>query len=80
MQARQSNDLQSRRTQLQQRGAQNHWLRPAKPALANAPRYGPPHAQLYQASGAAPGAAALQEGSRITSLQIGHGDGTGPLP
>ncbi|KAJ4146900.1 hypothetical protein LMH87_001459 [Akanthomyces muscarius] len=80
MQARQSNGLQSRRNQLQQRGAQNFWLRSAKPAPGNAPRYGPPHTQLYQASGAAPGAAALQEGARPTGFQDGHGAGTGFLP
>ena len=80
MQARQSNGLQSRRTQLQQRGAQNLWLRSAKPAPGNAPRYGPHHTQLYQASGAAPDAAALQESARPTDFQGGHGAGTGLLP
>lgn len=80
MQARQSNGLQSRRTQPQQRGAQNLWLRSSKPALGNGARYGPPHTQLYQASGGAPGAAALQEGARTTNFRVGHGSGTGPLP
>ncbi|KAM3519858.1 hypothetical protein MY4038_009647 [Beauveria bassiana] len=77
MQARQSNGLQSRRAQPQQHGTQNLWLR-SKPAPGNGARYGLP--QLYQASGDAPDAAALQEDTREAGFRVGHGAGTGPLP
>ncbi|KAJ2972648.1 hypothetical protein NQ176_g7038 [Zarea fungicola] len=80
MQARQHNNPQPRRAQQQQRAAQNLWLKSLKPAVGNASRYGAPHAQLYQASGVAPGAASLQEGGRYSGFQMGHGTGTGHLP
>ncbi|KAM3560568.1 hypothetical protein ARSEF4850_003611 [Beauveria asiatica] len=82
MQPRQSNALQSRRTQptqSQQRGPHHFWPR-SKPALGNGGPYGPPHTQPYQASGDEPAAAALQQGARTSNFRVGHGAGAGPLP